>query len=211
MLQTMIVKEKIKLKEPMLPSYMLTNDELALILNNWMKLLNDHHIHIVFNQTPVNTREQYDYLANEFMYLELPPHPKGLHFCFMYDRVPSGVPSCEIDHMTQQLLEDVFRKKQHTAFPYFNRRLHFNEHENLSEPEFNYLLTHHPKNRSDIQYCRIDFGGKETNNECMDISGSYLLGYTLADHSDLLHGKWKVSLRNQDGNWTVYALFIDGF
>ena len=207
----MIVKKKIELEDPILPSFMLTEEEVSETLNKWMTLLNLHQIHVVFNQTPINIREQYDYLANEFMYLELPPHPSGLHFCFMYDRMNSDAKWCELDKMVHQMLEDVLRKNQHTNLPYLNRRLHFNEYENLSEPEFNYLVVNHAKNRAVVSHCRIDIKGRAITNDRMDINGRYQLGYDLSSHCELQQGGWKVTLSNQEGNWAVNSLFIDGF
>ena len=95
----MIVKEKIKLTDPILPSFKLTDEEISVTLNTWIKLLADHQIHVVFNQTPIKCREQYDYLANEFMMMELPPHPEGLHFCFMYDPVQPEDEWSDIDRI----------------------------------------------------------------------------------------------------------------
>lgn len=211
MLQTIIVKEKINLKDPILPSYMLNDEEISMTLNKWIKLLDQHQIHVVFNQTPVNIHEQYDYLANEFMYMELPPHPNGMHFSFMYDRVQSWVHWCELDKMVHQMLEEVFRKKHITVLPNVNRRLHFNEYEHLSEPEFNYLVANHTNKSSTITHCKIDIKGREMINDSIDITGRYVLGYSHACHCELLQGGWKVSLSNQEGNWAVKSLFIDGF
>ncbi|MEY2594802.1 MAG: hypothetical protein RI965_74 [Bacteroidota bacterium] len=210
MIQTMIIKEKINLKEPIIPSSMLSEEEISNTLNNWIKLLDQHQIHIVFNQTPANLREQYDYIANEFLHKELPPHPKGLHFCFMYDRVTSDSTWSELDKMVHQMLEDVFRNKQSSVLPYSKKHLHFNEFENLSEPEFNYLMVNHNSNRSSISHCKIEFKGREIFHDKMDINGEYRLGYTHSCHCELQQGSWKVSLNNQEGNWAVNALYIDG-
>ena len=211
MIQTMIIKEKINLKDPIIPSCMMSDEEISRTLNSWIKLLGHHQIHIVFNQTPVNHREQYDYMANEFLYKELPPHPKGLHFCFMYDRITGNTTWSELDNMVHQMLEDVFRKKQSTALPYSKKHLHFNEFENLSEPEFNYLLVNHNTKHASISHCKIDFKGREMLGDKMDINGKYRVGYTHSGYCELLQGSWKVSLSNQDGNWAVNALFIDGY
>ncbi len=207
----MIVKEKIKLTDPILPSFKLTDEEVSVTLNRWIKLLTDHQIHVVFNQTPVKCREQYDYLANEFMLMELPPHPEGLHFCFMYDPIQPEDEWSDIDKMVHQMLEDVFRKKQPSALPYVNRRLHFNEFENLSEPEFNYLVINHPKYISDVGYFKIELKSREVFQNNMDIKGNYHVGYAHPCHCDLHNGNWKVSLCCMEGKWGVKALFIDGF
>ena len=94
--------------------------------------------------------------------------------------------------------------------PYSKKHLHFNEFENLSEPEFNYLMVNHNNNRSSISHCNIVFKNREIFHEKMDINGEYRLGYSHSSHCELLQGTWKVSLNNQEGKWVVNALFIDG-
>jgi len=206
-----IVKEKIKLREPILSSALLTDKEIQLTLNRWIHLLHQHHIHVVFNQTPINMREQYDYLATSFFNMELPPHPSDLHFCFMYDRVTNESPGDEVDLMVRQMLEDVFKKQQTGSIPCLKKRLQFNAYENLSEPEFNYLVKSCTEKKPAISQCRIDILHKKYEGVGMVVRGNYLLGYAGQECCDLQQGAWMVALNKTEGNWAVQSLYIDGF
>jgi hypothetical protein len=206
-----IVKEKIKLKESIIPSALLTDKEVESTLNRWIHLLNLHRIHIVFNQTPVNMREQYDYLSNSFFNLELPPHPSELHFCFMYDRVAEQEPVDELGKMVSQMLEDVFRKQPTSNMPSLKRRLQFNEYENLSEPEFNYLVKSCAEKKPAISQCKISIQQKKYEGGGLVMHGKYQLGYAYNGYCDLQWGGWSVKLNNSDGKWAVQSLYIDGF
>ncbi|MFM8587121.1 MAG: hypothetical protein ACKOBX_02100 [Bacteroidota bacterium] len=190
-----IVREKIKLHEPILCSALLTDEEIELTLNKWIHLLHEHNIHIVFNQTPINVREQYDYLANSFFKMELPPHPTEMHFCFMYDRVTDELPGDEVDLMVHQMLEDVFKKQQTGGIPCLKKRLQFNAYENLSEPEFKYLVKSYAEKKPAISQCRIDILHKKYEGCTMMVRGNYLLGYPGQDCCDLQQGAWMVAMK----------------
>ncbi|MEY3152830.1 MAG: hypothetical protein RLZZ49_921 [Bacteroidota bacterium] len=205
-----ILKEKIKLNEPILPSQQLTDNEIELTLSRWVQLLHMNRIHIVFNQTPVRIREQYDYLATSFFNMELPPHPYEMHFCFMYDRVEQELPGDELDQMVRQMLEDVFRKQESNSKPCLNRRLQFNEFENLSEPEFNYLVKSYAEKKPTISQCRISIQQKKYEGGGLVLHGKYQIGFAYAAYCDLELGGWTVVLNNVDGNWAVQSLYIDG-
>jgi hypothetical protein len=211
MSKSITVREKINLSEPIVESFLLTDDEIELILNKWMNLLHEHHIHVVFNQSPIHIRDQYAFISTSFMNLALPPHPNGLNFCFMYDHVETTSTKDDVHDMVHQLLEDVFKHQEPRSLTCLNRRLHFNEYENLSEPEFNYLVKSYTENKPAISQCKISILERKYGPNFLSMHGKYQLGYAHDNHCDVRHGSWTVSLSNSQGNWSVEGLYIDGF
>lgn len=211
MLPTISVKDKINLQEIIQSSAVLTEDEMHLILNRWTQLLNQHQIHIVFNQTPLNIREQYDYLANEFLWMQLPPHPNGMQFCFQYDRINNNDQTVEMDIVIKKLLEDIFKKQECVKSDGLDELLHFNEHENLSEPEFSYLIKKNQRSSKAIDQCCIFIGNKKMNEHSLEAVGKFQLGYVHQDHCEIKLGGWEARLQRNHEKWVVKALFIDGF
>jgi hypothetical protein len=211
MLKGTIVKDKINLQEVILPSSMLSDQEIEKSLNRWLILLHQHQIHVVFHQDPPCIRDQYDYMANEFMQMLLPPHPAGLEFCFVYDRVAPDPSVDEANQLIQQLLEDIFRKQTMGQIDCTAQLLHFNDYENLSEPEFRYLIKNGEEKKPAISQCNIMFRNKKMEENALVLTGRYQVGYSYPHFCEIEQGGWEASLKKMTGKWVVEALFIDGF
>lgn len=206
-----IVKDKINLQELILPSSSLSDQEIESSLNRWTILLHQHQIHVVFHQDPLCIRDQYDFMANEFMQMLLPPHPAGLQFCFVYDRVAPHPSIDDANQLVQQLLEDIFRKQKIEEINTTAQLMHFNEYENLSEPEFRYLIKNSEERKPAISQCNIVFRNKKMENNALVLAGRYQLGYAHPHFCQIEQGGWEASLKKMTGKWVVEALFIDGF
>ena len=210
MTKSILVKDKINLHETILPSSVLTTEEMHQQLNRWTELLHQHRIHVVFHQDPMNIREQYDYLANDFLFMELPPHPNEMQFCFVYERVEENTLSSDVDPVIEKVLEDILKSRPLKHPNYLDRLIHFNEYENLSEPEFTYLINNTPPNDKEICQCSIFFDHKKITDNALVASGKFQLGYVHQQHCEIRQGGWSIRLKKSCGNWLVKAVFIDG-
>ena len=204
------VREKIGFDELIIAEKNLSDSEIVALLESWDALLRQHHILVLFTEKPIDHRRRYRFLSEAFFDMHLPVHPIEMQFCFVYDFAESS--SCEyLSYQTVNgIIQSLLNHEYVESIKQLNKRVRLNAYDNLSEPEFFYVLDCHQKKYASIAGISLRHEQKMVAGNRLVLMGSHTTGFCHPNHCAIQHGKWKVEMLRCDGNWFVSGIFIEG-
>lgn len=204
------IRQKIRLQETILPSIELSDNVINAHLERWLLLLRYHHIHLVFNEGQDNSRARYDFIASVIFDMVLPPHPPGMHFCFIYDSIADRSLIENPDQLMRLVLEPILNKEKVEKFHCIHKRIRLNAFDNLSEPELHYLIGRYQQRYESISSLSVTFSDKKLVNNRVLFSGRHETGYCLDTCCKIIRGTWEIELLHEDDVWRVVNIQIEG-
>ena len=169
-----------------------------------------HHIHLVFNDGQDNSRARYDFITSVIFDMVLPPHPPGMHFCFVYDSIADRGLIENPDQLMRLVLEPILNKEKVDKFHCIHKRIRLNAFDNLSEPEFHYLIGRYQQRYDSISSLSVTCSDKKLVNNRVLFYGKHETGYCFDTYCKIIRGTWEIVLLHEDDAWRVVNIQIEG-
>lgn len=205
-----LVRNKIKFNEVIVPAQQLTNDEVNRLLDRWLLTLRYHRIILLFNDTATDKRERYQFIAEVFLNMPLPTHPAEMQFCFVYDKMGDSEKIKSPESIVNAVIEPLLNKEKIQEFFCINKRVRLNEFDNLSEPELHYVVERYQHRFKKIVSRSIKLDSKKLLNNRLIFKGSHETGYCFENHCKIARGSWQLELIPSEGSWRVIDIQIEG-
>lgn len=203
------IREKIGFQEPLTDIKLLSNEEVQHIIDNWISVLAQHGIMLTFYETDPDPRKRYVFIYHVFMDILLPPHGADMIFCFMYDGLSDAWLMKEPESIARSILENLINKK--TPVPKgLNRRVRMNRLNNLTEPEFHYLVNKYKQRYTTIHGIAIEFTERWFEMGRLIMTGKHKTRYCQQIGCRNISGEWQIEMTRVDGNWKVISIDIEG-
>jgi hypothetical protein len=204
------VRDKIGINEIPADAAFLSDFEMQEEVCKWMELFKSHRILLSFNEHEIDYRRRYIFIRNMFLDMQLPSHPPELYFCFLYDNYQQDVFPEEPEALVGGLLDGILGGSAKRNSAIMHKRIKFNQFHNLSEPEFFYMLDCHQKKFDSIAGISLRHEEKMVAGNRLVLMGSHTTGFCYLNHCNIQHGKWKVEMLRNDGNWFISGIYIEG-
>lgn len=205
---TTTVRQKIQIQEKILEEYCYNDSEIEEIVDRWMQRLRSQHILLVFNEDPIDLRRRFTFISKVFFDMQLPLHPPGMYFCFIYDHLDGD--SSEPEQLARQVLESVLTKRSLDQVKLFNHRVRVNGFSNLSEPELHYLLDRYHHKYMTIANLAVSYGKRQVKGDRILIGGRHETGYAHEGHCTIKRGDWEIEFKREKGDWKVVGIDVGG-
>jgi len=203
------IREKIDFKESLTDITQLSDQEVQLIVDRWINLLAAHGIMLAFHETDPDPRKRYVFIYHVFMDILLPPHGADMIFCFMYDGFSDAWLMKEPESIARSILENLINKK--TPLPRgLNKRVRMNRLNNLTEPEFHYLVSKYKQRFTTIHGIAIEFTERWFEMGRLIMTGKHKTRYCHQLGCRNISGEWQIEMTRIDGNWKVISIDIEG-
>lgn len=204
------IRQKIGLQEIILPSSELSDSAINAHLERWLLLMPYHRILLVINDGQDNPRARYDFIIAVIFDMMLPPHPPGMHFCFVYDSIADNSLVEKPDQIMRMVLEPILNKDKISRFFCIHKRVRLNAFDNLSEPELHYLIGRYQQRYDSISSLSVTFSDKKLINNRVLLHGRHETGYCHESYCNIIRGKWEIELLHEDFEWRVVNIQIEG-
>ncbi len=109
-----------------------------------------------------------------------------------------------------EILEPILRKKKMQRLPVLFTRVRLNEFQNLSEPEFHYLITRYHARFASICNISISFIEMLVESDRVLLKGRHETGYGYRDFCRIVRGNWEIEFHGGPCAWTVASIQIGG-
>lgn len=203
------IREKIGFQEVLKDTALLSEVEVQETIDRWIALLAQHGIMLSFHETDPDPRKRYVFIYHVFMDILLPPHAADMIFCFMYDGLSDAWLMKEPENIARSILENLINKK--TPVPRgLNRRVRMNRLNNLTEPEFHYLVGQYKQRYTTIHGIAIDFGERWFEMGRLILTGTHKTRYCQPLGCRNISGEWQIEMSRIEGCWKVTSIDIEG-
>lgn len=203
------IREKIGFQESIKDISLLSEFEVQEIIDRWVALLAQNGIMLSFHETDPDPRKRYVFIYHVFMDILLPPHAADMVFCFMYDGLSDAWLMKEPESIARAILENLINKK--TPVPRgLNRRVRMNRLNNLTEPEFHYLVNQYKQRYTTIHGISIEFGERWFEMGRLILTGKHKTRYCQPLGCRNIGGEWQIEMSRIEGNWKVISIDIEG-
>lgn len=204
------VRDKIGMINIPLEPQCLSDDQIQETVCHWIELFKSHRILLSFNEQEIDYRRRYVFIRNMFLDMQLPSHPPELYFCFLYDHYQPDLFPDEPEALVGELLDGILGGTIKRNSSIMHKRIKFNQFYNLSEPEFFYVLDCHQKKYNSIAGISLRYEDKILAGKRLVLTGTHTTGFCQADHCTIQHGKWRVEMLRNQGNWFIAGIYIEG-
>ena len=203
------IREKIGFNESIKDINLLSEGEVQEIIDRWVALLAHNGIMLSFHETDPDPRKRYVFIYHVFMDILLPPHGSDMVFCFMYDGLSDAWLMKEPESIAKAILENLINKK--TPVPRgLNRRVRMNRLNNLTEPEFHYLVSQYKQRYTTIHGISIEFGERWFEMGRLILTGKHKTRYCQPLGCRNICREWQIEMSRIEGNWKVISIDIEG-
>jgi hypothetical protein len=204
------VREKIGLNELIIAESNLSNSEIVSVLNRWDTLLRKHHIMVLFTEKPIDQRRRYRFLSEAFFDMHLPVHPIEMQFCFIYDLAESSASEFLSNQTIRTIIQTILNNEYVESIEQLNKRVRLNAFENLSEPEFYYVINQHKNQSNQIISRNISVLSNKILNNRLIYSGTHETNFCFDDHCTITKGNWQLEMLAEQGAWKVVDIQVEG-
>jgi len=204
------VREKICFDELIIAEKNLSDSEIVALLESWDALLRQHHILVLFTEKPIDHRRRYRFLSEAFFDMHLPVHPIEMQFCFVYDFAESS--SCEyLSYQTVNgIIQSLLNHEYVESIKQLNKRVRLNAYDNLSEPEFYYIVNQHKNQSNHIINRNISVLSNKIIGNRLIYRGTHETDFCFDDHCTITKGNWQLEMVAEDGAWQVVDIQVEG-
>jgi hypothetical protein len=204
------IRDRINFFEVIQPHADLTDQEITLTLERWLVMMRYHRIILLFNDNATDIRERYQFIIDEFLEMELPPHPPEMQFCFIYDRIMSQKAEQATDQLVNCILQPLLNTASKGDFQHLSKRVRLNDFDNLSEPELHYLVDRYQQRFEKIINRSFVLNSKKLVGNRLVYQGRHQTGFCFQDHCNIIRGTWQIELIPTDGEWFAVDIQIEG-
>lgn len=204
------IREKILFFEEILPHEQLTDQQVTSYLERWLILMRYHKVILLFNDNATDCRERYQFITEEFLKMELPPHPPEMQFCFIYDKIKSPKPAQTSESLIDRILTPLLNTDKIQDFNSLNKRIRLNDFDNLSEPELHYVVGRYQQKFEKIINHSYQIESKKLINNRLIFKGKHQTGFCYQNHSNIIRGDWQIELIPFEGRWIAVDIQIEG-
>jgi hypothetical protein len=209
MTNTLRIREKIGCWESPADIASLTDQEVDYTVEKWIQQFAANGIMLSFQETDPDSRKRYAFICHVFLDIILPPHSADMVFCFMYDGTSDVWLLKEPESIARSVLENLINKK--AALPrVLNRRVRMNTLNNLTEPEFHYLVNQYKQKYSTIHGIAITFAEHWFEMGRLVMTGRHKTRYCQLVGCRNVSGDWQIEMTRIDGSWKVVSIDIEG-
>lgn len=203
------IREKIGFQESLVDLTSLTDQEVLAIVDRWINCFAQNGIMLSFHDTDQDPRKRYVFIYHVFLDIMLPPHTADMVFCFMYDGASDAWLMKEPETIARSILENLINKK--TPIPrVLNRRVRMNTLNNLTEPEFHYLVSQYKQKYTTIHGIAISFAESWFEMGRLVMTGQHKTRYCQPFGCRNVSGDWQIEMTRVDGSWKVISIDIEG-
>jgi hypothetical protein len=204
------IRDKINFFEDISPQEELTDQQISSCLERWLISLRYHRIILLFNDNETDIRERYQFIVEEFLNMELPPHPSEMQFCFIYDKINSTKVIQTSETLIGRILHPLLNTDKVGVFNNLNKRVRLNEFDNLSEPELHYVVDRYQQKFEKIINNSYQIESKKLVNNRLVYRGKHQTGFCFQSHCNIISGGWQIELIPCDGSWIAVDIQIEG-
>jgi len=204
------IKDKINFFEEIYPHEELTDQQVISCLERWLICLRYHRIILLFNDNETDVRLRYQFIVNEFLKMELPPHPPEMQFCFIYDKIKTGKYCQTSELLIDQILPPFLNTDKIGDLYNLNKRVRLNEFDNLSEPELYYVVDRYQQKFEKIINHSYQIDSKKLVNNRLVFRGRHQTGFCFQNHCNIVKGYWQIELIPSEGSWIAVDIQIEG-
>lgn len=133
-----------------------------------------------------------------------------MHFWFQYDGISEDHLTREPEENARAILTGLLNRAAADQRENFNRRIRLNGVNNLSEPEFHYLVKRYKERFHTISGVTLAFEKKQFDSGRLKISGRHETQYCYGGCCRNVTGKWELQFVKQEGEWKVVSIDIGG-
>ena len=101
-------------------------------------------------------------------------------------------------------------KQDLESMQFLGNRVRLNKFNNLSEPELHYLIGRYQKRHDSLSSISISVDEKRLRKNRLTMSGQHETGCCVERHCEIIRGSWQMELFNQEGEWLVVSLDVEG-
>jgi hypothetical protein len=204
------VREKIGLDELIIAENNLSDVEIVTLLERWDALLRHHHIILIFTENLIDHRRRYRFLSESFFDMHLPVHPIEMQFCFMYDFAEASNSELLSDQTVKGIIQSLLNHEYVESIKQLNKRVRLNAFENLSEPEFYYIINQHKNHSNHIINRNISVLSNKIHNNRLIYRGTHETNFCFDDHCTISKGNWRLEMLAEQGAWKVVDIQVEG-
>lgn len=204
------VREKIGFDELIIAEKNLSDSEIVALLERWDALLRQYHMLVLFTEKPIDHRRRYRFLSEAFFDMHLPVHPIEMQFCFIYDFAASS--SCELlsNQSVKDIIQSLLNHEYVESIKQLNKRVRLNAFENLSEPEFYYIVNQHKNKSNHIINKNISVLSNKIIGNRLIYRGTHETDCCFDDHCTITKGNWQLEMVAEQGSWQVVDIQVEG-
>lgn len=204
------IRDRINFFEVIQPHADLTDQEITSALERWLVMMRYHRIILLFNDNETDIRERYQFITDEFLEMELPPHPPEMQFCFIYDKMMSQKAEQATDQLVNCILQPLLNTASKGDFQHLSKRVRLNDFDNLSEPELYYVVDRYQQRFEKIINRSFVFNSKKLVGNRLVYKGRHQTGFCFQDYCNIIRGSWQIELTPAEGKWFVVDIQIEG-
>jgi hypothetical protein len=204
------VREKIGLDELIIAENNLSDSEIVAVLERWDALLRHNHMLVLFTEKPIDHRRRYRFLSEAFFDMHLPVHPIDMQFCFVYDFAEASNSELLSDQTVKGIIESLLNHEYVESIKQLNKRVRLNAFENLSEPEFYYIVNQHKNQSNHIINRNISVLSNKILNNRLIYCGTHETDCCFDDHCTITKGNWRLEMVAEQGTWQVVDIQVEG-
>lgn len=130
----------------------------------------------------------------------------GPHLVLVYNDHPLSDPEI----LATNFLQKIMNKQDLESMQFLGNRVRLNKFNNLSEPELHYLIGRYQKRHDSLSSISISVDEKRLRKNRLTMSGQHETGCCFERHCEIIRGSWQMELFNQEGEWLVVSLDVEG-
>ena len=130
----------------------------------------------------------------------------GPHLVLVYNDHPLSDP----ETLATNFLQKIMNKQHLESMQFLGNRFRLNKFNNLSEPELHYLIGCYQKRYDSLSSISISVDEKRLSKNRLTMSGQHETGCCFEHHCEIIRGRWQMELFNQEGEWLVVSLDVEG-
>ena len=130
----------------------------------------------------------------------------GPHLVLVYNDHPLSDPEI----LATNFLQKIMNKQDLKSMQFLGNRVRLNKFNNLSEPELHYLIGRYQKRYDSLSSISISVDEKRLRKNRLIMSGQHETGCCFEHHCEIIRGSWQMELFNQEGEWLVVSLDVEG-
>lgn len=130
----------------------------------------------------------------------------GPHLVLFYNDHPLSDP----ETLATNFLQTIMNKQDLKSMQFLGNRVRLNKFNNLSEPELHYLIGRYQRRYDSLSSISISVDEKRLRKNRLIMSGQHETGCCFEHHCEIIRGSWQMELFNQEGEWLVVSLDVEG-
>jgi hypothetical protein len=133
-----------------------------------------------------------------------------MQFCFVYDRTGSIKTEARLDEIVRKIITAILSRARIDNLHGVNKRVRFNEYENLSEPELYYVVNDYKQKCCQIINKSISVLTSMIRSNRLIYKGTHETYFCFHDLCRITKGYWQIELMPIEGIWLAVDIQVEG-